>query len=674
MPFMPSNAIEVARQSVMGQQNQSPVVPPIRRQAGGPISSVARQAMSAPMRSPSQDMSRVIAAENAVNQQGIRDAADSYVNSMQQRQGASNAMPQYLRFADTQNQREVNSGLGIQMDYGNLPSSQTQLDFANRAENRGQRGGQLLSTVMNPVSYNGIRVNNQAIASNLSMSEGDRGNLAQAGFEMSPEGVIRRSAPKQTGGSTLGFESISQTPASTIAARERYGMNPGGADAQIPRGRAALIAARTDLTPEQKQQFIDRANAMNISKGRLDYGNADAGAQAAYDAQQAMRQQRMQGAQARDARFDAIRQSQAQAVAQQQQAQTMGMIAQQAMMGNPQAMQILGNMQMSPADAARIALGQQQMMLEGNRAQQDFMLRGQEMNQRNQLATLAETNRAADLAMQREFQQNQTGFQNRMEEMQQIFRQDQAAHQRKMQEMEANAQNLRQQADAELNPIRKRMLESQASQAELNVKRDQLQFEQEAGLASLDTTTPEGKARAIENARQSLLESGNVSDPAMLNQMAQSIVADDELSKLAMKGDQIALSIKTMEPPSERALSGTPAERVDEFFDRFNQKFNMFPATYGRGWTTAGTSIDGKGNRINPGGKVLDTKYFLIGMEKEGLDDNALQQFISQPVNPSDRAQTAKHNLARHILGLPLVPQDQWIRRSLEKGTGRSSY
>jgi len=692
---------------VLGRQGG---VPP-QRQAGGPIAPSAR-------RQPQVAVDNPVAMENVVNQAGIESAADQYISEMDQFNQRLNSMPQHLRFTDPQARRMVNSGTGIQLDYGNLPSSQTQLDFANRAEQRALRGDKLLQTVMNPVTYNGIRVNNQAIANNLSMSEGQRQELASSGFEVSPEGVVRRAPRNQTGGGTFGmpnpqaaqtemtpegadamrnFQAYSQRmqdstdqdmpvtdgseyslrdnynlsldeaaeatagmtgipegsvidPTNVARGRLRYGMSPDGTS-RAPSGRVANIMARTDLNDSQKADFIAKADAQSARLGRIPAASLVGQAQNIYNDEEDQRARRVGGMQQRQAYFEGIRQRQAQAAMQQQQAQTMGMIAQQAMMGNPQAMQILGNMQLSAGDAARIAMDQQRLAADQMNAiadiglrrdiadkeagirNQELGLRQQELGFNKGLAAITEENRAAELARKDAYDTKMLDLEDK-----------------KATEL-IRAANAKSQNEASEANLRIEKLEQEIRAARMQNDLAQRDYDKQVRGDDIFGRSPSETAAA-------LVQSGSASPDEALDasNRQQSI---ERLMEIA-QSDPAAKNVLSIGEPDPKAVSQGGYQQVEDFFRRANQSGRFIKDTYGAGFFGGGTPVAPTGPKPSPEVLQLKMESEGIGMPQMLEYENAVKQEVlndwsRRRVTDRTRANVEKLNYIRSMMGKPLI-------------------
>jgi ribosomal protein S18 acetylase RimI-like enzyme len=160
---------------------------------------------------------------------------------------------------------------------------------ANSVSPKTTRQNAIINTVRNPTTYNGIRVNNQAAARNKSLGQTDRQELANAGFGVTPGGVIQRTNTRRSvGGGTFGVgatpspgqsgeQALRTTtgiptssvinPQNVVAGRSRYGLAADGTS-RMPAGRRGMIMARTDISDEQKQMYLNKLDAYEASKGR----------------------------------------------------------------------------------------------------------------------------------------------------------------------------------------------------------------------------------------------------------------------------------------------------------------------------------------------------------------------------------------------------------------------
>lgn len=804
------------------------------------------------------------------------------IAAMAQQASAMSAggQPQYLRFSDLGNRQQVNSGMGLQMDGGNLPSSDNQLAFAARQEQRGQRADAQMNSVMNPTYHNGIKVNPAAVAANLSMSAGDKQNLADNGWGVTPGGVIQRQ-PKKTGsGQAIGYGSLSDTArqlyesrmasgmydgrgmskdqilaeiAQDVAkARDRYGMSIDGTDRDIPKGRDQLIASRTDLTDEQKMDFLGRAfarrramgrdipnsvinalgdgptsgvqnmprynpmrgsalsvaevargqagpgqgNAMagpqdpvraeapmpisgttpdprgNVilrtddmrlggplrdpleddsnlsdqevidrrygeggaagagrlpgddkvfrdpltgragvmsnaiarplppgqeSRGRVRYENAAGSAfniaefgrqqptpgqaaagmsqQGTYGQPQAPGQMAAQMAQqdplnqtpanmqdgtslgqyaqgyadqragrmgrmnTRNQYWNQVQQNQAMA----QQQAMMGQIAQAAMMGNPQAMQMMQTIQSGNRDAAQMAMEQARLMQEGGFRQQEIGILGQ----RNELMANQQT-QAAQLAAEES---------RRRDEMNASV----TGHNQRMEEMAVAARNLAAERDAELDPLRREKLTAEIDSIKRQGEMEKMAFDQQK--REMNYTGDQKFDQKVETYAQRMAENGE--DYATARMKAKALSSQEELARLS-PSNPTAAKILDMPPVPDEMANASSTERVNDFFDRLNQSLNMYPSTYGRGWLSSGTPVDGSS------GVPQDKSLLIHAMNKDGIQEDMLREYLAnsnettfdkiggffddkRAVMGKAKDRAAKQNIARMLLGMKPV-------------------
>ena len=580
-----------------------------------------------------------------INQNNANIAAmASQVDGMQARMN----QPQHLRFADLGNRAMVNSGLGGQMDGGNLPSSQNQLAFANRQEQRGQRADAQMASVMNPTFHNGIKVNPAAVARNLSMSAGDKQNLTANGWEVSPGGVIQRAPRKQTGGGTFGApnpamsastEAQPMNQASIAAGRARYGLPEDGSGRQLS-GRAAAIMARTDISPEEKQQFIEKANALDFMKGRKTMADLDLSSQMEAIGALKERSDRIVAKKTREGYFNNIRQQQAQA----QQQAMMGQVAQAAMMGNPQAMQMMETMQRGNQNAAQIAMEQARLMQDGQYKQGVLDLQKQEntlAGERNNLIA-SQQSQAAQAAAEAARRQD-------------AMRQADMAHKQNMERMQADSLSKRQEAEAELNPIRKRALEAEAQAAELAARQADFEFEQSKSQAG--EIQPLNKDKFISD----MIAGGNVSSVDQAREAADKEEARRTFDAVSEQ-DPATGRLRAMPPDNLQVHQNDPVKKIDYFMDRANSVGNFYKQ---------GSRLDGSGEMPDPAG-------MLAKMREEGIGPYELQQYVADyrppqglmpveggagvtadellergQITPEKHVAIIKQNMVRSVLGMP---------------------
>lgn len=506
------------------RQTAGQSTPPVQRQSGGALSQ------------PRKTLRQQIMQPSA---QSLYDAGQKDIA----------AMKNYVdgQVASTQN-RNPNELIGIQTGGGNLPSSPTQMAFAGRAEQRGRRGDLMRQTVMNPTQYNGINVSNQAVVANRMMAEQDPQFLSQNGFEVTGDGVMRRASPMRTGGGTFGaaegdLEGSQIDPASVAAARERYGLAQDGTG-QMPSGRLGAIMARTDLDENEKQRFVDQEVARRIMDGESTrMMSNDRSRELAVSQQLGEEDQR-----ARRLAIVRARQNQA---AQQQQGMLLATLARQAMMGNPQAMQMMEGMQEQQRDAMKMGMRQQEMGMQAFQNQQEMGLRQQEMLQRGEMA------------------RQQMGFQAAEAERDDNYKTMVQGHQQKMEQMQAEAIAAQREADAELNPIRKEELQAKADLATTAAETAAFQLEQ----ANKDAGVSDGDLQTKKIA-DSLVADGV--PPSQANVMAQAESSRQELWKKG-ESDPQANALRFMPEASEQAVSAGGAVYVQDTMDRINQMLNYVP-------------------------------------------------------------------------------------------------
>jgi hypothetical protein len=150
-------------------------------------------------------------------------------------------------------------------------------------------------------------------------------------------------------------ESAIQAVADRIGdSRTRYGGNPAGT-VPIKDDYVSLINARQDLSPEQKQAFVDRyyarreARGASVNKARVgpNYDQAVAN-------EQGKRQENIDRMNMRNEWFASRRRDRMQAAQQQQQMMMMDMLTRSAAMGNPEAaraLQAIGQNQIAAMNA-----------------------------------------------------------------------------------------------------------------------------------------------------------------------------------------------------------------------------------------------------------------------------------------------------------------------------------
>jgi hypothetical protein len=392
-----------------------------------------------------------------------------------------------------------------------------------------------------------------------------------------------------------------------------------GAIAQQARN-ASGFAQAVDMDPG----FSREQQASNpLSRSAAEYGR--------------QRDQRMQGSIARGQYFDSMRQKQAMA----QEQAMVGQIARAAMMGNPQAMQMMDTIRASQTDAARLAMQQADMQQRGMAQQAELGLRKQEIEQRGTLA------------------QQMAGFEEARATRSETFQQSQLEHNQRIETLaaersaeEARSRTARDQTEQAV---------SNARIAQINKEMEVAQFEfdqrkKELGIEDVDPTNIADNAAKTAEA----LRSEGYSN-AESNMMAKAKASEDALREYSKTVPQAAslLAVKdsTLDPET-----ASPYDRVDDFFDRVNQTLNMFPARYGRGIFGGGVTKDGTGGGVNP--KLLEMR-----MSMEGIDRDSLEMFISQQgnINQFDYASQAKQNLARVLLGMEPIKATNTIA-----GYGRS--
>lgn len=474
--------------------------------------------------------------------------------------------------------------------------------------------------------YQGISVNPTVAARNLAMGDERKASLAQKGYEVSPEGVVRRmagggSSPSDPPASAQGpvaegtpFEAaraliahnrslyegndgvpgevnVSALEEKIKNARSEYALERDNGEKYIPSGADGLIEANDNLSWEERNRKRARLAAYKASKGQ----NFNRDLQGSplfnqyYDSYMQERARRKARHDSRDARYARRAMNREAALARAQQQQTMGQIARLAMMGNPEAMQVMNNIQQNNARMQAMAMQNQNAMLD----RQSRERLAQAQMQGNMTMAEMEDARTRELAEQR------NALLGRQYDIQEAGQESQAEYQKQL----LGIRELEAQANMKIADARQKVSEAQTDAEKIRAQAYLKQAEAELELAQARVNEIESKigkqgqpGNLIDYEEQQAAIDPTAS-PEDIRTRALAAQSSREITSMAEQGDPTARKIYSI-PPSDNDINAMkPQDRVADYVGRIRKFYGpdeiaeMDPSVLAKGMMSQGASL-----------------------------------------------------------------------------------